>query len=161
MARVIEILVEREHKGRGLRQSAAPQFVRYLHELRVSLCGRWRFSNLLEVTEYIRRTHVMDEDHGQAVAFREGANRGHETTRHRRGARTAMHAAIVKAAFHEILGGREDERRDLVIRDISLEVGRHAALDLGVSGSVVNDRAEPRLRCERATGRPLARAYQT
>ena len=62
----------------------------------------------------------MDEDHGQAVAFVEGVDRGHETTRHRRGARTAIHAAIVKTAFHEILGGREDEKRGLVIRGASV-----------------------------------------
>ncbi|MBV8614585.1 MAG: hypothetical protein JOY66_12575, partial [Acetobacteraceae bacterium] len=98
MARAVVGIAKREHEGRGLRESAAPQFVRYLHELRVSLCGRWRFSNLLETLDYIRRTHVVDEDHGQAVAFREGACRGHETTRQRICAGIAGRAAIVKAA---------------------------------------------------------------
>ena len=32
MPRAVAVLVQREHEGRGLRQSATPQFVRYLHD---------------------------------------------------------------------------------------------------------------------------------
>ena len=37
MPRAVVGIAKREHDRRGLRESATPQFVRYLHELRVSL----------------------------------------------------------------------------------------------------------------------------
>ena len=76
----------------------------------------------------------MDEDHGQAVTLGEGAYRGHETTRQRRGAGIAACAALAEAAFDEVRHGREDEDAGLLVDDMAFKLAQHGCADECAAG---------------------------